>query len=99
METGAPGTSSVSLMETPTGVEGDMTLPPTSMQVCSSDEVFAAPGGNNGIGVLERPSPLPPVATTPPSAVSSSSDYASAGKARKNSATLVNSHMIDHPAK
>ena len=61
METGASLTSSVALMEAPTGVEGDTTRPTSAMQVRSSDEAFVAPGGNNGIGVLERPSPLPPV--------------------------------------
>ena len=54
----------------------------------SSDEAFVAPGGNNGIGVIDQPSPLPPVPTTPVSAVSSSSDDASAGGAQKNSETL-----------
>ena len=58
METEASGTSSVSLMEAPTGVEGDTTRPTSAMQVSSSDEAFVAPGGNNGIGVIERPSPL-----------------------------------------
>ena len=98
METGASGTSSVSLMDAPTGVEGDTTRPPSAMQVSSADEAFMAPRGNNGIGVLERPSPLEPVPTTPASAVSSSSDDASAGGARKNSATHVNSPMNDPPA-
>ena len=98
METGASGISSVSLMELPTGVEGDTMRPTSAMQVSSWDEVFLAPGGNDGIGVLERPSPLPPIPTTPASAVSSSSDDASAAGARKNSATPVPSPVIDPPA-
>ena len=98
METGASGISSVSLMELPTGVEGDTMRPTSAMQVSSSDHVFPAPAGNDGIGVVERPSPLPPVSWTPGSAVSSSSDDASAAGARKNSATPVNPPVIDPPA-
>ena len=75
---GKHGTSSVSLMETPTGVEGDSRRPTSAMQVSSSGEVFATPGGNDGMGVLERPSPLPSRPTTPASAVSGSSEDASA---------------------
>ena len=86
-------------MEAPTGVEGDITRPTSAMQVSSSDEAFVAPGGNNGIGVIERPSPLPPVPTTPASAVSSSSDDASAGGAHKNSETPLNSPMNDPSVK
>ena len=98
METGASGTSSVSLMEVPTGVEGDTTRPTSAMQVSSSDEAFVAPGGNNGVGVIEHPGPLPPVQTTPASAVSSSSDDVSAGGALKNSETPLNSPMNDPPS-
>ena len=98
METGASGTSSVSLMEAPTGVEGDSTGPTSAMQVSSSDEGFVAPGGNNGIGVIEHPSPLPPVPTTPASAISNSSDDASAGGAQKNSEIHLNSSMNVPPA-
>ena len=96
METGASGTSSVSLMEVPTGVEGDTTRPTSAMQVSSSDEAYVAPEGNNGIGVIEHPSPLPPIPTTPASAVSSSSDDASVGGAQKN--TPVNFPVNDPPA-
>ena len=98
MEIGASVTSSVSLMEAPTGVEGDTTRPPSAMQVRSSDEGFLAPGGNNGIGLIERPSPVPAVPTTPARAVSSSSDDASVGGARKNSTTPLYSPMNGAPA-
>ena len=98
METGASGTSSVSLMEGQTAVEGDTTRPPSEMQVSSSDEALVAPGGNNGIAVIESPSPMPPVSTTPPSAVSSSSDDASAAGTRINSTTPVHSTVNDPPA-
>ena len=57
-----------------------------------------APGGNSSIGVLERPSPVPPIASTPVSAVSSSSDDPSAGGALKNSGAPVNSATLDPPA-
>ena len=97
METGASGTSSVSLMEVPTGVEGDTTRPTSAMQVSSSDELLVVSGGNNGVGVIEHPSPLPPVPTTPASAVSSSSDDASAGGTQKSSETPVNVPMNDPP--
>ena len=97
-ETGASGTSSVSLMESPTRVERDATRPTSEMQLSSSDEAFVASGGNNGVCVIERPSQLPPVSTTPASAVSRSSDEASAGGARKNSTTHRNSPMNDPPA-
>ena len=85
-------------MEAPTGVEGDTTRPTSAMQVSSSDKAFVAPGGNNGIGAIEHPSPLPPIPTTPVSAVSSSIDDASAGGAQKNSETPMNSPMNDPPA-
>ena len=64
----------------------------------SSDEAYIDRRGNNGIGVIDRPSPLPPVSTTPASAVSCSSDEASAAGTRKNSATPVNSPVDDPPA-
>ena len=99
METGGSGTSSISLMDTPNGVEVATTRPTSAMQVSSSDEVFLAPGGNSSIAVLERPSPVPPIAMMPVSAVSSSSDAASAGGTQKNSATPVNSATLDPPCK
>ena len=91
METGASGTSSVSLIVAPTGVEGDTTRPMSPMQVCSSDEVFLASRGNHGSDVLERAYPLPTVPTKRASAVSSSSHDASAVVALKNSGIRVNS--------
>ena len=71
-------------MEAQTCVKGDTTGRTSEMQVCSSDEALLAPVRNNDVGVIEHTSPLPPVTKTLVSAVSSSSDVASAGGAQKN---------------
>ena len=84
-------------MDAPNGVEGDTTRPTSAMQVSSSDEVLVAPERNSSIGLLERSSPVRPIAATTMRAVSSSSDDASAGGAQKNSATPVNSLTLEPP--
>ena len=86
-------------MEASNELGGQTTRPTSAMQVGSSDEVFLAPGRNNdGIGVLERPSSLPPVATAPVSGVTSSSDEASVGGTQKDSATPMPTSMNDLPS-
>ena len=83
-------------MEASNGLDGEMTRPTSAMHVSSSDEDFMPPGGNDGIGVLERPSPLSHVATVSASAVTSSSDEGSDVGREKDSATPVPTPM-NHP--
>ena len=97
METGSSGTSRLPMMEAPIGVDGDTTPRTSAMQVRSLNEVFQSPGGNTGFGVLDRPSVLPPRATTLVSAVSCSSGEASAAGARNNSATSMHSSLLAVP--
>ena len=84
-------------MDKPNGLDGHTTSPTSAMQVSSSHDVFPAPGWNDGIDLQERPSPLPPIPTTPVSAGSSSSDDSSSHGPECNSASPVNSPEIDPP--
>ena len=84
-------------MEESNAVEDEPTPATSAKQLSSSDEVFVAAGGNNGIGVLERPSPLPPVVSLTASAVPTSSDAALALGTQTDSATPVPTPMNDPP--
>ena len=77
MQTGASATSIDCLTDEPNAVDGETTRAPSVMPLRSWHELCPARGRNIGVAVPEWLIPLPPIATTTLSVMSSSNDNAS----------------------